>query len=669
MSVTRLSPSRPGRRRVETSIVVRMFNEEKHLHGLFEGIERQTYRDFEIVVVDSGSFDRSQEISAQYADVIVNITPHDFTFGHSLNAGIEHCHGDFIVIVSAHTRPLDEAWLAVMIEALRNERVAMVYGCQRGPQESKFGEILDFERTFGVTPRVLTPPNYFANNANSAVRRSLWQEHPFDEGLPGLEDIEWAKYWMSRGHLVLYEPQAGIYHIHEESWPQVRRRYYREGQAAKWIGVRGRRDLPREVYREAAAFVSDLGHAARKGKLLAKGGEIARFRYEKLLGTVKGIWDGARLENPLLRERLLFDKPYKAVVIHRSGRASLEDMEVPQVKPGEILIRVAYQGVCGTDLEILDGKLGYYKDGTAAYPIVPGHEFSGTVARVGTRVTDVREGDRVVVECIQGCGQCAECRNDNAIGCKDRREMGVIGRNGGYADYVVTPSRFVHKLPADVGLREASLCEPLAVVLKGLRRLEGIRNPARTSRTVAVMGAGTIGHLAARILSHRGYDVTVFDRNQTRLPHFDGSSIKAAEPPRDLKAFDVIVEATGNLESLHRILAGARAGAILLLLGFPYGESPFNFERVVGYDLTVIGSVGSTARDFDEAIQTIRHLDLRPFFNRVLPLADFETAWQDARSGKALKVVLCVDTAQEDESRERRVTVVDSEPAERAANV
>ena len=79
---------------------------------------------------------------------------------------------------------------------------------------------------------------------------------------------------------------------------------------------------------------------------------------------------------------------------------------MPSLKPGEVLLRVSYVGVCGTDLEVLEGTLGYYRSGLAQYPIVPGHESSGTVVAVGPRVTGFNEGDRVVVECIQGCGEC-----------------------------------------------------------------------------------------------------------------------------------------------------------------------------------------------------------------------------------------------------------------------
>jgi 2-desacetyl-2-hydroxyethyl bacteriochlorophyllide A dehydrogenase len=642
MTVKKFPRHRPDRHKVETSIVIRVFNEEKHLLALYEGLNQQVYRDFEIVIVDSGSFDRSRDISEAYVDTLAQIASHDFTFGHSLNVGIEQSRGEFVAIISAHTLPVGDQWLAKLIDPLRDRMTAMVYGCQRGWKTSKFGEILDFQRTFASKRRILSPPNYFANNANSAIRRELWQRHPFDETLPGLEDIEWAKYWMEHGHRVVYEPEAGIYHIHEESWPQVRRRYYREGQAAKWIGVRGRRDLAAEAWREMSSFASDLVTAARQHRLLAKSSEIARFRYEKLIGTCKGIWDGARTDNPLQRRRLLFDKSYRAVVIQRSGRASLVDMELPRVRPGEVLIRVAFQAICATDLEILDGNLGYYKSGVASYPIVPGHEFSGVVALVGARVSDLREGDPVVVECIQGCGQCVECNRENAIGCEQRSEIGVIGRNGGYAEYVLTPARFVHKLPPTIGLKEAALCEPLAVTLKGLRRLDASAG-LRIGSPAMVIGAGPIGHLAARLLHRRGHAVTVVDRNASRLAYFEGTSVATVTEAADYSGFGVIVEATGDAESLENVLSRARAGSVLLLLGFPYGERPFNFERVVGYDLNVVGSVGSTTRDFKEAIQILAKLDLAAFTKAIVPLSDFELGWEMARSRRYLKVMLRVD--------------------------
>ncbi len=110
----------------ETSVVIRTFNEERFLPNLLAAIEQQTYRDYETIVVDSGSLDRTREIAAQKADKLLSIESRDFTFGHSLNIGIQQTSGKYIVIVSAHTLPFDEHWLGKLIEPLRDDKIAMV---------------------------------------------------------------------------------------------------------------------------------------------------------------------------------------------------------------------------------------------------------------------------------------------------------------------------------------------------------------------------------------------------------------------------------------------------------------------------------------------------------------------------------------------------------------
>src|SRR2546427_10798604 len=489
----------------ETSIIIRTYNEEKHLPELFRRLAEQEYRNFETVVVDSGSIDRTRDVASACADRLVSIRKHDFSFGYSLNEGIRNSTSRFVAIVSAHAMPADSSWLGNLVEPLRDPHTAMVYGRQQGVAQSKFGEFLDFTRTLGQKREVLKPPKFLANNANSAIRRDLWNRYTFDETLPGLEDVDWAKHWMEEGYLVVYEPSASIHHIHDEIWSQVRHRYYREGQAARWIGITSRRHLPRELFREVAYFFGDLIQSIKQGVFSQKAAEIVRFRFEKTAGRVGGIWDGSLMENPRFREQLLFDKPYRAVTIQAPREALIQSFGVPDLKPGEVLVRVAYEGVCATDLEIFEGRLGYYKSGIAKYPIVPGHEFSGVIVATGARVTEFAENDPVVVECIQGCGECESCHSENPIGCASRSEVGVIGRNGGYAGERIAPARFIPCLRSSLALKPAVLCEPLAVVLKGLRRL-GWNASNRTLSRSAVVGGGPIGHLAALTVTHHGAD-------------------------------------------------------------------------------------------------------------------------------------------------------------------
>ena len=302
----------------------------------------------------------------------------------------------------------------------------------------------------------------------------------------------------------------------------MRRRYHREGMAARWVGTRILRHIPGEIVREIGWTGQDLLLAMRDKRLGALGGQILRFRYEKLVGSIMGIVDSRGLTNPARRAEFFLRQGFPAVVVQGTHRAHIEERTVPNLKPGEVLVRVSFVGICGTDLEILEGSLGYYKSGMASYPIVPGHESSGTIAAVGPRVSDLNEGDRVVVECIQGCGECAECHRDQAIRCKERREVGVIGQDGAYAAYLVTRARYVHKVPASVTLAQAALTEPLAVVIKGMRRLGSTPQDDRPRRC-AVIGAGAIGQLAARVLALRGHSVTAIDRERSRLALLGGT--------------------------------------------------------------------------------------------------------------------------------------------------
>ncbi len=643
----------PESRRVETSVVIRCFNEQKYLPGLFDALDRQVYRDFEVIIVDSGSFDRTRDIAEARAHKVLRISSHDFTFGYSLNTGIRAAEGRFIAIASAHTEPCDAHWLENLIAPLRDAKVAMTYGRQLGKACSKFSEAEDFERSFGHRGRDESPERFAVNNANSAIRRDLWETYPFDEELTGLEDIDWARRWMGEGYRVVYQPDAALYHLHEESWRQIRRRYYREAVAARRMGIKGPKLVLRELAVELGNTVADLGRAVAPGvnpvaQRLSLGQrlrEVVYFRLNRNYGTFRGLLEAHPLETAEEREDALFDRSTRAVVIHGPGKVALEEMELPELKPGDVVIRTAHVGVCATDLELLSGSLGYYKTGMAKYPIVPGHEFSGRIVAVGQNVTAVKEGDPVVVECIQSCGTCTECRAGNFIGCAERTELGVFRRNGAYADFVTVPARFVHKLDASADLRQAALCEPLAVVLKGMRRLmPALAAAPDAERRCAVIGAGCIGHICAVELARRGYPVTIFDRNAARLEVFKGrAGIETSQDLDRLGAFNVVVEATGHPEVLDKALHSAPAGATLLLLGLPYARKEFSFEAIAAFDKTVVGSVGSTAEDFAEAIRLMPSLDLSPLLACRLPLESFAEAWDLARSGARLKIILDVE--------------------------
>lgn len=619
----------------ETSIIIRAFNEERWLPEVFAALHRQRYRDFEVLLVDSGSVDSTRDIAAANGARIVRLRSEDFTFGYSLNLGIAEARGSFMAILSAHAIPSDEHWLERLVAPLRDPQISMVYGGQRGHQISKFSEARDFERVFPAKPHLVDVEQPFANNANSAVRKDLWQAHGFDEHLPGLEDIEWAKYWLERDKQVRYEPGACIIHVHTESWPQVRRRYYREAMAARWVGIKILRHIPGEVVREIAWCAHDLWLAAAQRRLSKLAAEVVRFRWEKLAGTVGGIADSRGLDTPGRRAEMYFRKGFPAVIVKGPHRVELEERSVPSLKPGEVLVRVSHVGLSEADLEVIDGK---YDRGIAPYPFVPGQEASGTIVALGPRVTEVAEGDRVVVHSTPGCGECDECRQDRMTRCRQIPELSGIRSDGACAAYLVTRARHVHRLPADLALAKAALTQPLALVHKGLRRLGNSSQPLQC----AVIGAGTLGHLAARVLAQRGHKVTVFDTSAERLKAFDGT-IATSPQLSGLQEFEWFIETTGQRETLSVLLAQSSPGTSLLLLSQTHAGHPIDIHSLVAGDRCIVGSVGSTRHDFTAALSILPTIDTAALLKTCYPLEEFEKALLTARNKNTLKLMLTAE--------------------------
>jgi 2-desacetyl-2-hydroxyethyl bacteriochlorophyllide A dehydrogenase len=623
----------------ETSIIIRALNEERWLPEVFAAIHKQKYRDFEVLLVDSGSVDATRDIAAANGARIVRLRSEDFTFGHSLNVGIEAARGKYMALLSAHAIPSDENWLGNLVAPLRRPEVAMTFGGQRGHAVSKFSECRDFERMFPDRGYEVDVEQPFANNANSAVKRELWEKYPFDKGLPGLEDIDWAKYWLERKQKVVYVPDGCIIHVHTETWPQVRRRYYREGMAARWVGIRILRSIPGEVLREVWWGIQDLWLAAAEGTLSQRFGQIVRFRYEKAAGSIGGITDSRGLLNPARRAEAFFGNGFPALVVRGPNRVTLEERNVPSLKPGELLVRVSHVGLTSVDLDVLEGRAAG-RGGAGSYPIVPGHESSGTVVAVGPKINGFAEGDRVVVESIQGCGECAECRRDDALRCAERRDVG-IAEDGACAVYMVTRARYAHKVPGNVSLAKASLAAPLALVHKGLRRI-GSQPQGDAPRRCLVVGAGTIGHLAALVLAARGHEVTVYDAEPARLRAFNGK-VQTTNQLNALARYDWLIEATGRSRSVSALLEEGAPGATLLLLGQPYSQMQCNFETLAASDRSVVGSIGSGRRDFVDALAILPQLDTSAFLNATFPLQDYEKAFAAVRARSSLKVLLTTE--------------------------
>jgi rhamnosyltransferase len=295
------------------SIVIRANNEERYIGRLLEGIALQTVKDVEIILVDSGSTDKTVEIATNFArqndcshyaisnqssipqqsnDIyhtlqVVNIHPEDFTFGYSLNQGIAHATRELVVIASAHVYPVYPDWLEHLLTPFADPQIGLAYGKQRGNHTTKFAEQQIFQHWYPDRSQT-RQPYPFCNNANAALRRSLWEQQRYDETLPGLEDLDWGHRLMGLGKAIAYVAEAEIIHVHTETPRSVYNRYRREAMAFKHI-------FPQEHFRwwdllrhfTLNAF-SDLVHAARQRQLNAHLADILWFRWMQFSGTYQG---------------------------------------------------------------------------------------------------------------------------------------------------------------------------------------------------------------------------------------------------------------------------------------------------------------------------------------------------------------------------------------------
>jgi len=218
------------------SIIIRTLNEGRHLNELLSHIESQETDDldYEVIVVDSGSTDDTLQIAMSHGCKILYITREEFSFGRSLNRGCAAATGDLLVIISGHCVPTNQKWLQELCQPLVMGVASYSYGRQIGGPSSHYSECRIFSKYYPEQSQI-PQEGFFCNNANSGVKRSSWEKHKFNEDLTGLEDMELAKRLVYEGENIAYVAEASVYHYHEESWGQIKRRFEREAIALQRI--------------------------------------------------------------------------------------------------------------------------------------------------------------------------------------------------------------------------------------------------------------------------------------------------------------------------------------------------------------------------------------------------------------------------------------------------
>jgi 2-desacetyl-2-hydroxyethyl bacteriochlorophyllide A dehydrogenase len=324
----------------------------------------------------------------------------------------------------------------------------------------------------------------------------------------------------------------------------------------------------------------------------------------------------------------------RAIVLDQPGSFRVAEVPDPAPGPGEVVVKVEYCGICGTDLHILAGEFP-----PTPYPITPGHEFAGVVVAAGSGVRpDLPAGTRVAVDPSLYCGYCRRCRAGRDNLCENWAAIGDTV-SGAFAEYVAVPAVNAYLLPDHVDAQSGAIVEPLACAVHGVRRLGPV-----TGEPVVITGAGTMGLLLLQLLVHFGAGpVTVVDRVADRLDV--ARKLGAADTVSSLdvlagERFAVAIDATGVSAVISAVSGLLDRGGRLLVFGVsPSGDTvPFSPFRVYNDEITITGSM-AILRSFGPAVDLLARgaVDPRPLLADPLPLEQWGEAVDRVRGGRGIK--------------------------------
>ena len=339
----------------------------------------------------------------------------------------------------------------------------------------------------------------------------------------------------------------------------------------------------------------------------------------------------------------------KALLLSQYNHLELTDVPAPEAGPGELLVRVAACGICGSDVHGYDGS-----SGRRIPPIVMGHEAAGVVEAVGDGVEGFDAGDRVTFDSTVYCGECAHCRRGDVNLCDRRQVLGVscgeYRRAGAFAEFVAVPARICYQLPDNLAFEEAALLEAVAVAIHAVSLV-----PLRLGGSALVIGAGTIGLLVQQALRAAGCGrVFVTDVDATRLAlstklGATATLLSGDDLPKrvgdltDGTGVDIVVEAVGATQTIALAIDSVKKGGSVVLVGNITPEVNIHLQKVVSRQIRLQGSCAS-AGEYPRAIELVRRgeIQVKPLISAVAPLAQ-GPRWFDrlhAREPNLMKVVL-----------------------------
>jgi rhamnosyltransferase len=271
------------------SIIIRTYNEERYLDELLCAINAQVCEQYntEIIIVDSGSTDKTIEIANHNRVKITYLDKKNFSFGRSLNMGCDFSTGDLLVFISGHCVPTNNKWLENLISPLSKGFCDYTYGRQLGRDTTKFSEQQIFKRYF-PDKSMIPQKDFFCNNANAAITRKAWSKYRFNEFLTGLEDMYIAKQIYNDKGCIGYVSESIVYHIHDETFEQIKIRYERESIALQEIMPEVHISFLDMINFIMIGILKDLKKAIKKGVFKQEFLSIINFRFFQYYGVYRG---------------------------------------------------------------------------------------------------------------------------------------------------------------------------------------------------------------------------------------------------------------------------------------------------------------------------------------------------------------------------------------------
>ncbi|MDX1970148.1 MAG: alcohol dehydrogenase catalytic domain-containing protein [Planctomycetaceae bacterium] len=314
----------------------------------------------------------------------------------------------------------------------------------------------------------------------------------------------------------------------------------------------------------------------------------------------------------------------RAAVLTDSGFSLRADAPLPEVGEGDVRVRVLRAGICETDLQLIRGYMGFRG--------ILGHEF------VGVAETGGFAGQRVVGEINCSCHACAACRSGLANHCPHRTVLGILGRDGAFADYVSLPERNLHPVPVEVTDEQAVFVEPLAAAFQIPAQI-----PDLAGRRVLVLGDGRLGQLCAQVLQLAQTRLTVIGKHPHKLAILAGQGIDAGLRGEVLpdRAADVVVDCTGTPSGITDAFLWLRPRGTLVLKTTVAGTPEVSWAPIVIDELQVIGS---RCGPFAPALAALAAgtVNVAPLISARFPLEEVDRAFEHVRGSGALKVLLDV---------------------------